>query len=79
MVGVALHLRCQKQSPWSSASEKGIDSLAVWLILTLGHPDHFTYFIYSSTLITKPGLWDKSVLHVRKNTNLNFKPCLPKS
>ena len=27
-----------KQSPWSSAIEKGIDSLAGWLILTLGRP-----------------------------------------
>ena len=31
-----------KQSPWSSASEKGIDSLADWLIPILGRPDDFT-------------------------------------
>ena len=30
-----------KQSPWSSASEKGIDSLADWLIPTLSRPDDF--------------------------------------
>ena len=32
-----------KQSPWSSAIEKGIDSLADWLIPTLGRPVDFTY------------------------------------
>ena len=32
------------QSPWSSASENGRDSLAVWLIPTLGHTDDFTLF-----------------------------------
>ena len=46
MVGVALHLRCLKQSPWSSAIEKRIDSLADWLIQTLGRPDDFTYFLF---------------------------------
>ena len=37
----------KKQSPWSSAIETGIDSLADWLIPTLGRPDDFTllYFI----------------------------------
>ena len=33
----------QKQSPWSGAKEKGIDSLADWLIPTLGRPDDFTF------------------------------------
>ena len=33
-----------KQSPWSSARENGIDSLAVRLILTIGHPADFTYY-----------------------------------
>ena len=37
-----------KQSPWSSASEKEIDSLTVWLIPTLGHPDDFTASVYLS-------------------------------
>ena len=37
-------IRSLKYSPWSSASEKEIDSLAAWLILTLGRPDDFTYF-----------------------------------
>ena len=45
MVGVALHIRRQKQSPWSSTSEKGIDSLAVWLIPTLGHPNNIVFFV----------------------------------
>ena len=45
MVKGALHLRRKKQSPWSSASEKGIDSLADWLIPTLGRPDGFALHI----------------------------------
>ena len=36
----------EKKSPWSSGSEMGIDSLADWLIPTLGHPDVFTYFYF---------------------------------
>ena len=35
-----------KQSPWSSTIEKGIDSLADWLIPTLGRPDDFTFTLY---------------------------------
>ena len=40
MYGTPTQMR--KQSPWSSISEKGIDSLAAWLIPTLGRPDDFT-------------------------------------
>ena len=36
--------QAKKKSPWSSASKKGIDSLADWLIPTLGRPDDFTFF-----------------------------------
>ena len=32
----------KKQSPWSSAIEKGTHSLADWLMPTLGRPDDFT-------------------------------------
>ena len=39
-----------KQSPWSSAIEKGIDSLAVWLIPTLGQADDLTCFFTSEIL-----------------------------
>ena len=46
MVGVAVHLRRKIQSPWCSAIEKGIDSLADWLILTLGRPDDFTFLLH---------------------------------
>jgi len=35
-VGVALHF--SNQSLWSSANEKGIDSLVAWLIPTIGWP-----------------------------------------
>ena len=58
MVGVALHLRRKKTSPWSSASEKGIDSLADWLIPTLGHPDDFTFTLYNTSNIYQAHLTD---------------------
>jgi len=38
---VALHFG--NQSPWSSANEKGIDSLVAWLIPTIGFLDLLTY------------------------------------
>ena len=47
----------KKQSPWSSAIEKGIDSLADWLIPTLGRPVDFTLLfvlLSSSSLLSVP-------------------------
>ena len=44
--GGAPYQQKERHSPWSSASEKRIDSLADWLIPTLGRPDDFTYFTY---------------------------------
>jgi len=39
---VALHFG--NQSPWSSTNEKGMDSLAAWLIPIIGLPDLLTYW-----------------------------------
>ena len=47
MVRCGVPPQTQKQSPWSSAIEKGIDSLADWLIPTLGHPDEFTFSFHT--------------------------------
>ena len=39
-------LDAKKHYPWSSASERGIDSLAAWLIPTLGHPEDYSNSVY---------------------------------
>ena len=41
-----------KQSPWSIAIENGIDSLADWLIPTLGHAEDFSYFNYGMSTLS---------------------------
>ena len=44
----------KKQSQQSSDSEKGLDSLAHWLIPTTGHFIYFTYF----SLVVRAFAWE---------------------
>ena len=54
MVRIGASPQTQKQSPWSSASEKWIDSLADWLIPTLGRPEDFTYYKFDDMINPPP-------------------------